>query len=155
MGSNRIMMSLRAALLGCSLTATTAAAQTSPSVNVFFGFEFLLQPLAVKWACGGASDQDLAQIDLLVSAFPEASKPADLGTIVDAFLEVSRKETGLADVLGAELTNQRADRLCAVALPLNIDWVTPDALRNGDDSAAPQDQVDAWKAFWNVVEKMG
>ncbi|AHD10066.1 hypothetical protein PhaeoP75_02360 [Phaeobacter gallaeciensis] len=68
---------------------------------------------------------------------------------------LSKMETGpesLQQVLGAELNGQQVDQLCAVALPLNIDWVTPEQFIMGDESDIPDAQKAAWVDFFSVVE---
>lgn len=142
-------------MLGTNMTgsATTAQAQ-NPVQNVFFGFEFVLQPLAIKWACGGERNQDLSQIDVLIVAFPEDAERAALAPMVAQLSEMASGLGSLPQILGTELSGQQGDLLCAAALPLNIDWVTPQQFIMGDESGIPDDMEVAWANFWRVVESL-
>jgi hypothetical protein len=132
-------------------SATTAQNQ-HPIGNAFFGFDFVLQPLAIKWACGGPRDQDLSQIETLVVAFPEDAERAELTPMVAALNEIASGLESLPQILGSELNGQHVEKLCVAALPLNIDWVTPEQFIMGDESGMPDEQEADWANFWGVVE---
>ena len=138
-------------VLSAGLVGSPAYAQNN---NPFFGFEFVLQPLAIKWACGGQKDQDLSQIDTLIVAFPEDAERAELRPMVDTLSEMASGLGSLSQVLGAELSGQQIDRLCAVALPLNIAWVTPKQLVGDDENGVPTEQKKAWAEFWKIIESL-
>jgi len=132
--------------------SATSAQNQHPIHNAFFGFEFVLQPLAIKWACGGERDQDLSQIETLVVAFPEDAERAELTPTVATLSEMASGLESLPQVLGAELSRVQVDQLCDAALPLNIDWVSPEQFIMGDESGMPDEQEAAWANFWKVVE---
>ena len=137
-----------------SLAGSAAFAQSQRSINVFFGFDFVLHPLAVKWACGGQRDQDLSQINTLIVAFPKDAERAELGPTVAALSEMASGLDGLSQILGAELDGQQVEQLCEAALPLNIDWVTPKHLVDDDEISVPSEQREAWAEFWQVIENL-
>jgi len=140
-------------ILGISMSGSATNAQTQhPVQNVFFGFDFVLQPLAIKWACGGKEDQDLSQIELLIVAFPEDAERAELAPMVAELNELASGLESLPQILGTELSGQQVELLCAAALLLNIDWVTPEQFVMGDESAIPDDMEVAWANFWEVIE---
>lgn len=112
---------------------SAVSAQTDPAINNFFGFDYVLQPIAIKWACGGPQSEDLAAIEALLAAFPEDADRADLQGIVDSMLQASEREAGLAVVLGAEITSKQSEQVCAVAQALSLVWVTPERLANGGE----------------------
>ena len=145
---------IRQFVLCSTLLASIASAQTQPPINLFFGSDFVLHPIAIKWACGGQSDQDLSQIAVLMAAFPKEAERAELQNIVDALLEASEREAGLSEILGAELSNEQVERLCIAARPLSIEWATPEQLANDDEDGVPQGQRVAWEAFHQVVEEL-
>jgi hypothetical protein len=132
--------------------SATFAQNQHPIGNVFFGFDFILQPLAIKWACGGQRDQDLSQIEALVVVFPEDAERAELRPMVATLSETASVPDSLPQVLGAELNRQQVDQLCAAALPLNIDWVTPEQFIMGDESGIPDEQEAAWANFFRAIE---
>ena len=142
-------------MLGISMAGSVTTAQTQhPVQNVFFGFDFVLQPLAIKWACGGKRNQDLSQIEMLIVAFPEDAERAELAPMVAELSELASGLESLPQILGTELSGQQVELLCAVALPLNIDWVTPVQFVMGDESGIPDDMEVAWANFWGVVESL-
>ncbi|WP_136444013.1 hypothetical protein [Pacificoceanicola onchidii] len=143
---------LRLASLCLGLLAASASAQTPPIRNVFFGFDFVLTPVAVKWACGGAWEQDFFQIDALVQAFPENAEAADLQTLVATLVDTANGEAGLSRLIGVNLTPEQVETLCAAALPLNLDWITPEDLAQGTDDGISPEQRAAWEAFYRISE---
>lgn len=159
-GSEGVFVRSRIAVLMSGLLCiwvTTAVSPASaqnqnPIHNAFFGFEFVLQPLAIKWACGGQRDHDLSQVETLIVAFPADAAQAELGPLVATLSEMASGLESLPQVLGAALNDQQVNQLCAAALPLNIDWVTPEQFIMGDESGIPDEQQAAWANFWNVVE---
>ena len=136
-----------------SLVGSAASAQNQdPISNVFFGFDFVLHPLAVKWACGGQRDQDLSKIETLIVAFPEDAEHAELALTVVALSEMLSGLESLPQLLGGALSDQQVNQLCAVAIPLTIDWVTPEQLLMHDESGMSEEHQAAWASFWSVVE---
>jgi hypothetical protein len=135
-----------------SLIASGASAQTNPPRNIFFGFDFVLQPIAIKWACGGPRDHDLAAIEALIAAFPKDAELAGLKAHLDAMTELSEGKAGLSEVLGGELARDQAERLCGAAKTLSIAWATPEQIANDDEEGSPPEQRAAWEEFWRVVE---
>ncbi|MEJ6388110.1 hypothetical protein [Gymnodinialimonas ulvae] len=103
-------------------TSFGVAAQQNPAVNRFFGFEAVLLPLAIKWQCGGDRENDLAQLDAMGSAYPEDAEGAGLPVAIEAMQGVS----GISELIERELTPDQTEILCAGALPLHLDWMTPE-----------------------------
>ena len=134
--------------------ASVASAQSSRIGNVFFGFEFILHPIAIKWACGGQREQDLATFRKLIDAFPEDAQDAELPIHINALERVSRGDEGLVLVLGSEISKQGAEQLCGAARPLSVAWVTPEQLVNDDEDGVPTEQKVAWAEFWRRVESL-
>jgi hypothetical protein len=129
--------------------------RTKPASNrqrFFSGLIFVLQPLAIKWACGGSRHQDLSQIEALVVGFPEDAERAELTPTVAAFNELASGLESLPQIIGVELNGQQVEQLCVAALSLNIDWVTPEQFIMGDERGMPDEQEAAWANFWGVVE---
>lgn len=151
---SRLVFWFSGLLVFCSSIAGSAASAQNqhPIGNVFFGFDFVLQPLTIKWACRGERDQDLRQIEALVVAFPEDAERAELKPLVAKLSEIASGPDSLPQLLGAKLNSQQVDQLCAAALPLNINWVTPEQFIMGDESGMPDEQEAAWANFWRVVE---
>ena len=142
-------------LLALCITMAGSAASTQnqhPIGNVFFGFDFVLQPLAIKWACGGQRDEDLSQVDALVVAFAEDAEQAELVPMVATLSEMASGLESLPNILGADLNGQQVEQLCAAALPLNIDWVTPEQFVMRDERGISDEQEAAWANFLRVVE---
>lgn len=152
----RIASFLSGLLVLCvTMAGSATSAQTqNPVQNVFFGFDFVLQPLAIKWACGGRRDQDLSQIEMLVAAFPEDAERAQLAPMVAELSEVATGQESLPQILGTALNGPQVDQVCAAALPLNIDWVTPAQFAVGDQSGMSVEMEAAWINFWVVVESL-
>ena len=136
------------------MIASVASAQSNPAISVFFGFDFVLHPIAIKWACEGSREEDLTAFETLIAAFPEDAKSAELRTHIDAFQHISTGDEGIAQILGREVTNQQAEHLCAAARHLSVAWVTPEQLVNDDEHAVPTEQRAAWAEFWKVVESL-
>ncbi|WP_208347801.1 hypothetical protein [Pseudaestuariivita rosea] len=137
------------------MMACVASAQTDRNINVFFGFDFILAPITVKWACGGARDQDLTALKALISAFPEDAKRADLQGYIDDMLQVPVGQAGLVQILGNRITDEQSEQLCNAARPLSIVWATPQQLMNEDnDRDMPEEQRKTWAAFWQVIENI-
>ncbi|MEM9584657.1 MAG: hypothetical protein AAGA08_16220 [Pseudomonadota bacterium] len=137
-----------------SLMASVASAQSNPAINVFFGFDFVLHPIAIKWACRGAREEDLATFERLIAAFPEDAKSAELRTHIDAYQKISEGDEGLTQLLGSETSKEQEEQLCAAARPLSIAGLTPKQLANGDGDRMPAEQLAAWIEFWKVVESL-
>jgi len=136
------------------MMASVASAQSNPTINVFFGLDFILQPIAIKWACQGAREQDLATFEALIAAFPEDAKSAELRTHIDAMQQISEGEESLAQVLGGEISKEQEKQLCGAARPLSVAWVTPEQLVKDDEDGVPTEQRVAWAEFWKVVESL-
>ncbi|WP_425102257.1 hypothetical protein [Tropicibacter sp. S64] len=135
-----------------NLLAAGASAQTDPTSNVFFGFDFVLHPIAVKWACGGAREGDLSGIEALAAAFPKDAEATDLHSLVEALSDVPEGQAGLSRLLGFAVSTRQVSDLCAAARPLTLDWLTPEGWARGDEDAVPPEQRAAWEAFYRVVE---
>ena len=140
--------------LSLSLLATKASGQTQPFGNVFFGFDFILHPIAMKWLYGGAPDQDLHQINALIEAFPKDAEQAGVQSAIGAMLNRLERQASLSEILNAKISKQQEQILCTAALPLNIDWLTPEYLTNDDGSAYPPEQKVVREAFFKIVEKL-
>ena len=151
---SRLVFWFSGLLVFCSSIAGSAASAQNqhPIGNVFFGFDFVLHPIAIKWACKGAREKDLAAFDTLFAAFPEDARSAELRSHIDALQQISEGDEGLTQVLGSQISNEQAEQLCDAARPLSVSWVTPEQLVNDDEDAVPTEQRAAWAEFWTVVE---
>jgi hypothetical protein len=147
----------RPPVIALCLLASVASAQTPSEVNVFFGFEYTLLPIAIKWSCGGDSEQDLSALNALAAAHPEDAKEAELQIIVETLLEISERKTGLTEIVGSEiginLSQSQLDQLCAAALPLGIAVLSPASLLAGGsgDDLAPEQEA-KWVEFYKIIE---
>ncbi len=128
---------------------TPLQAQDKIVENPFFGFEFVMTPIATKWVCGGERDKDLAQIQRLIDAFPEEANAAE----ISSSLAVLQNVDALSDLLGATINDANTIRLCSAAMPLNLDWATHENLASGTDTMPP-DQEKAWRVFYETVESL-
>ena len=151
---NRIAFSL-------GMMASVASAQPNPRGNVFFGFDFVLAPIAIKWACQGSREKDLATFETLIAAFPEDAKDAELRTHIDAMQTISEGDKSLTQILGGEISKEQEEKLCDVARPLGISWLTPEQLGNRGEDGAPTEQIAAWAEqiaawaeFWTFIESL-
>lgn len=124
-------------------------AQNTVIMNPFFGFEFVLTPIAVKWVCGGERDKDLAQVQRLIDAFPEEAKAAEIPSHLVALQNVGT----LSALLGTTINAGNTKKLCSAALPLNLDWASPEDLVSGANTMAPH-QEKAWAVFYETVESL-
>jgi hypothetical protein len=120
---------------------------------VFFGFDFVLTPLALKWSCGGEMQADLLKISELVAAFPEQAEDARIQEIVSDFVKVAQSDSPFDRLLAKEPSPQKQAELCEVARPLEAPWSSPEALRDDEDAGLSESQKDAWQAFWRYIEK--
>jgi hypothetical protein len=147
-----LLSSLRQIGLYSVLCTSVASAQTQLRSNIFFGFDYVLNPIAIKWACGGDPAQDMSQIAVLTAAFPKDAEQAGLQKLVDSLLETSRRNTGVLEILDAKLSDEQVTKLCSAALPLRIDWATPEQLVSGASDTVGNEQIAAWNAFYKAVE---
>lgn len=136
------------------MMASVASAQSYPPINVFFGFDFILEPIAVKWVCQGSREQDLATFETLIAAFPEDAKDAELRTHIDAMQKISEGGKSLTQILGGEISKEQEEQLCDAARPLSVAWLTPEQLVNDSEDGAHTEQRAAWAEFWKVVESL-
>ena len=120
--------------------------------NVFFGIDFILQPLAIKWACGGERAADLAQLETLMAAFPKDAKAAGLPQIVAQMAIISDRDAAFLQMFGPDLSHAQARRLCAAAMVLNIHDLTPEALRENHDMGPLQ--ATNWKRFFEIASSL-
>lgn len=106
------------------LLGSISSAETQPKINEFFGFEYILLPVAIKWSCGGETEQDLAWLQAIIAEHPEDAEEAELQQVIDMLLEISKRKTGLSDLVEAEigpgLSESQLAELCAAALPLEL-----------------------------------
>ena len=138
-------------MTAAALAVTAAMAQERPSINVFFGFDYVLTPLAAKWSCGGDPTDDLAVLDALIAAFPQDAARAELSETIDLILHVAHTEMALENLVGGPMTPAFKQDLCAHALPLDISWVTPQGWANDTAKASPEQEA-AWSAFFKLLE---
>ena len=140
-------------VVSVSLVGSAVSAQNlDPTDNAFFQFDFILYPLAIKWACGGGREQDLSHIETLIVAFPEDAERAGLRSTVAELSELAAGPESLPQFLGAELDDQKVEQLCTAAQALNIDWLTPDIFIAQDERGISGEQELAWDKFFAVVE---
>jgi hypothetical protein len=129
--------------------------QTDQMGNVFFGFDFVLTPLTIKWGCGGARAQDLAVIDRLIAAHPADAEQAEIRTLVDETLRILDNDISWREAMGiGGISDAQWADLCDVARPLRILWATPDALANGTGGQASDAQTAAWQTFYRHLENL-
>ena len=145
---------LRSSAVVLTLLAAPVSAQDDPSGNVFFGFDFVLVPIAIKWACGGEAEEDLSRIDAVVTAFPEDAEAAQMERIVTDLKKAQTGEVKLAQIMGAPLNSEQEDRLCTAATKLNLEHLSPETFEIGGDSELSQEQQLAWRNFFFVVENL-
>ena len=150
--SRNWLSSLCRIILFSSLLASTASAQRQPKIDVFYDFDFFLQPLAVKWSCGGQRNQDLSQIEDLMTAFPKDAERVELRDIVDALVGLPGGTVGLSQLLGVDLSSQQMRQLCTAALPLKIDWVTPEQIVSGYADGIASGKLTALLDFYQVIK---
>ena len=148
-----MLVYVRRLVVSVCLIASSANAQNDHPINIFFGFEFVLEPLAIKWACGGEVEADLSRIETLIDAFPEDAERAELQEGVDALFKMSQAPSNVTELLGREIAPQQIARLCAAALPLNIEWLKPETLVSGYEDT-PEDQKIAWETFYKILERL-
>lgn len=135
-----------------ALTCNVALAQTRTDLNVFQFFEFALTPIAIKWACGGERDQDMAVLDATISANPEDAEKAEVANAIEMLVEVSTREDGLTEILGFETTDQQKTQLCAVALPLDLGALPIEGSPGKTDEDLAAEREAKWAAFYGVIE---
>lgn len=145
---------LRAGAVALTALSAPVSAQDDLSGNVFFGFDFVLVPIAIKWACGGEAEEDLSRIDAVVTAFPEDAKAAQMERIVTDLKKAQTGEVKLAQIMGAPLNGEQEDRLCTAANKLTLEHLSPETFEIGGDSELSQEQQLAWRNFFFVVENL-
>jgi hypothetical protein len=101
------------------------AEQANVISNKFFGFEYVLEPLAIKWACGGEKAEDIRKIHSLIDAHPQDAEAADLQVILDEVVKMSTSARAIEAFIPLRLTAKQKETLCAAALPLSIHWLEP------------------------------
>jgi len=134
-----------------ALSASSTVAQGDSPISVFFGFDFVLAPLSIKWACGEDHERDLLRLKALMAAFPEDAERAELQHHIDAMLELPQAASSVSDLIGRQITPQQTAQLCNAARPLNIEWLDANALESGDGEQPPKQRA-AWEAFFRLVE---
>jgi hypothetical protein len=102
------------------LIASIAVAETQSEINAFFGFEYILTPVAVKWSCGGSPDEDLAALEAIIAYNPKDAEEAELEQVIELLLEVSKRDTGMSEILGFEVADAEEAKLCAAAARASI-----------------------------------
>ena len=88
---------------------------------------------------------------------PHAARPASLENCAAPGAVVQEAVTGssrLSELLGRTLSHQQVEQLCAAALPLGIDWLTPSWLVNDDEQDLPSEQEAAWRTFYETVDEL-
>lgn len=129
--------------------STIAQGQDAP-VNPFYGFDFLIQPLAFKWSCGASADADLAHIQTLIKALPEEAERGGVQIYIDAIYAISQADDGFTQLAGGSVATADRAGLCHAAKRLNIEWLTPAHLRNEVDF--PAAETPAWTGFYAMAE---
>ena len=155
MNSFSRLLSLYAAL---AATASAEPTPDHPTVPRFFGFEFMLAPYTVKWACGAPYEADIDALRDMIAYWPSAPGTREIaGDLID--IEKQLEEVGftLEDVVGSSAlipTHRRA--LCAVAL--NLPNLTFDRRTGSEDTffLIPSRDVSeyevAFSEFWETIE---
>ncbi|WP_273508412.1 hypothetical protein [Planktotalea frisia] len=135
------------------LLASVANAQSQPSRNIFFGFEFVLSPIAVKWSCGGDRAEDLIVFEALIEAFPGDAEAAGLSAEIERTLQALERGGGLSVIFGKHLSGEQEAQICDAAEALSVDWATPEHLKSGGEGGMSAAQSAAWDEFWQVIER--
>jgi hypothetical protein len=148
------MSFFRPLALGLMCLSTPLAAQEDPSTNVFFGFDFVLVPIAIKWACGGDSEEDLARIDAVVEAFPEDAEKAEMDRILTDLQKARTGEVAIDQIVGGQLNDAQEERLCTAATKLDLTHLSPDSFQVGGDSTLSKEQQLAWRNFFFTIENL-
>lgn len=117
--------------------------------NPFFGFEYILTPIAVKWACGGAQAADMAGFERVVAAFPQAAAQAQ----IPAYLKEMQGASDVAEVLGEAISADEERLLCEAAGALTVSWLTPEMLLSASESSGDAAQDQAWARFFALFEE--
>lgn len=129
----------------------TASAHDNIVGNVFFGFDFILTPLAIKWECGGDSAKDISQIEKLIEEFPSDAKDAGIAEMLSETTQaLSMKGDLLPQLLGGLEDPQVLQQICRSALQLNIKSLDADALKSGEQIMTKQ-QEEAWRNFFELA----
>ncbi|WP_370230093.1 hypothetical protein [Cognatishimia sp.] len=145
---------LRNCTIGLMCLTSPLSAQSVDAQNVFFGFDFVLVPIAIKWACGGESTDDLSRINAVVDAFPEDAEQASMGKIIADLDKARTGEVSLSQIVGGQLSTEQEERLCKAATLLNLTHLSPDSFHIGGDNALSKDQQLAWQNFFLTVENL-
>lgn len=145
---------LSSCAIGLTMLTSQASAQSVQSDNVFFGFDFVLVPIAIKWACGADHVDDLARINAVVDAFPEDAALASMDVIVTDLEKAHRGEVSLGQIVGGQLTSEQQDRLCVAATKLDLTHLEPATFEIGGDNELSEEQQLAWRNFFFVVENL-
>ena len=148
------MSFFRPLALGLMCLTSPLSAQDDPSQNVFFGFDFVLVPIAIKWAGGGEFEDDLTRINAVGDAFPEDAEAAQMDRILTDLAKARTGEVGVGQIVGGQLTDAQEERLCEAAGNLNLDHLSPESFAIGGDSELSKDQQLAWRNFFFVVENL-
>ncbi len=134
-----------------SILPSAGTAQIHSADNRFFGFEFILEPLALKWACGGKRKADLVRLQTLIDAFPEDAEQAGLSDAVDFLAAMPEGNESLEKLLHPDFPPGQTERVCDAVAPLNVDWIDPQQI-GSDDQEIPDDQRPAWLPFCVMIE---
>lgn len=145
---------LRPLALGLMCLSAPVSAQDDLSGNVFFGFDFVLVPIAIKWACGAEFEEDVARINAVVDAFPEDAEVAQMDRILEDLKKARTGEVNVGQIIGGQLTEEQQERLCNAATKLNLDHLSPESFAIGGDSSLSKDQQLAWRGFFFTVENL-
>ncbi len=136
------------ALLIATLPLQSMAEDFKP--NVFFGFDMILTPIALKGACGGDVSGDVAQINALISAFPDDAQNAGIADHLQVLTTTAWQQKDPALVIGGGLTDDHLNLLCKRAIALDLTWLSPQTIGR-DNPMSPSRQA-AWQQFWTALE---
>ncbi|MBJ2154071.1 hypothetical protein [Paracoccus sp. IB05] len=145
---------LGSVILSAGFLAVAASAKEQPGPNVFFGFENVLTPIAIKWACGGETGEDLAALEALMIAFPDDAETSKVREIIYETVEGSQRDTALTEIFGGTPTVEQTKLICAAALPLSIAWMKPEHMGSGGSDVVPPEQTEAFKYFFQTLETL-
>ena len=120
--------------------------------NVFFGFDMVLTPIAIKGACGADITADLQQINTLIATYPDDAEESGVATQLDVLAQTAWATSDPSLIIGG-LSSEAQSQLCSLARPLTLDLLTPDGRLKTATNPSPEQQ-EAWRQFWSFIESL-
>ena len=101
----------------------------------------------------GQRDQDLAALDAMIAANPKDAEDAELASIIELLVELSKREDGITKILGSEASDQQKEQLCSAALPLSLGAMPKEGSPGQTDKDFASQQEAKWAAFYGIIEE--